>query len=567
MQNHTTASSPEPRVQREGVETPRALWTEFLAVAVFCAFFFFYGLGSFGLTGADEPRYAQIAREMLARHDWITPVLNGVPWMEKPVLYYWGAILSYSVFGVSDWAARLPSAVLATAIVAAIYFFMRRFRPGAQLDAALMAASSAVIIGFGRAASTDMPLAATFTVAMLAWYAWLETARRRWLVAFYVFVGLATLAKGPVAPFLAALIIVIFALSRREPRLILRTLWGPAVLAYFVVAAPWYALVQARNPQFVQVFFVSHNLDRFAQDVFHHRQPFWYYGPVLLLAMMPWTVYAVMAIVRGFRPGDSDPKSGGAPRAEAPEKERTRSLPRFLLIWLFTPLVFFSLSQSKLPGYILPGGAAFALLLADHLRTRTAEKKPNLALVLLHSAGAAMLLGAALLTPYLVLKATPTIQARTVAGVGAAVLFIAMALTLRRRGLRMLRFVTLVPVILGLAFVIRVAGPALDEALSERPVWRELGRINTVQMPLAVFQARREVEYGLNFYANHSIPRYERGEVPAGQHLVVVPAGMQQQLQALALGRRVTRVGEFPPQRLEFFWVSAPGAAHEHHGG
>src|SRR5512138_3783213 len=212
MQNHTTASSVEPRVSSATAGEARALWTELLALAAFCAFFFYFGLGSFGLTGADEPRYAQIAREMLARHDWVTPVLNGVPWLEKPVLYYWGAMLSYGVFGVSDWAARVPCATFATATIVAIYFFMRRFHPGSQLDAALIAASSAAIIGFARGASTDMPLAATFTIAMLAWYAWLETAHRRWLALFYVFMGLATLAKGPVAPFLAAVIITLFAL-------------------------------------------------------------------------------------------------------------------------------------------------------------------------------------------------------------------------------------------------------------------------------------------------------------------------------------------------------------------
>src|ERR1700739_4933377 len=92
-------------------------------ILALCAFLFFYGLGSFGLVGADEPRYAQIAREMLARHDWVTPVLNGTAWLEKPVLYYWGAMLSYKVFGVSDWAARVPSAVMATLLVFCIYFF------------------------------------------------------------------------------------------------------------------------------------------------------------------------------------------------------------------------------------------------------------------------------------------------------------------------------------------------------------------------------------------------------------------------------------------------------------
>src|SRR6202045_1446812 len=155
--------------------------TDALLLAGFCAFLFFYGLGQFGLIGADEPRYAQVAREMLQRHDCITPVLYGKPWLEKPPLYYWQAMLSYSIFGVSDWAARLPSGLDASLMVLAIYAFLRRFRPGFQLDGALMTASAAGVIGFARAASMDMPLAAMFTIALLAWYAWYESASKYFL--------------------------------------------------------------------------------------------------------------------------------------------------------------------------------------------------------------------------------------------------------------------------------------------------------------------------------------------------------------------------------------------------
>src|SRR5512146_2229006 len=105
---------------------PRSTVAEIVTLAAFCAFLLFFGLGAFGLVGADEPRYAQIAREMLARHDWVVPVLNGKPWLEKPVLYYWEAMISYSLFGVSDWAARIPGAFSATTMVVAIYVFWKR---------------------------------------------------------------------------------------------------------------------------------------------------------------------------------------------------------------------------------------------------------------------------------------------------------------------------------------------------------------------------------------------------------------------------------------------------------
>src|ERR1700719_1364353 len=185
--------------------------TDWLLLAGFCGFLFFFGLAYFGLIGADEPRYAQVAREMLARHDWITHTLGGKPWLEKPPLYYWQAILAFSIFGVSDWAARLPSAVDATLLVVAVYLFLKRIRPGFQLDGALMTASAAGVVGFARAASTDMPLAAMFTIALLAWYAWYENDSHFYLVIFYCFLALGMLAKGPIAPLLAALVIVIFA--------------------------------------------------------------------------------------------------------------------------------------------------------------------------------------------------------------------------------------------------------------------------------------------------------------------------------------------------------------------
>lgn len=155
----------------------RVLAIEITTVIALSLLLFFYGLGNFGLAGADEPRYAQIAREMLRNNDFVTPTLHGSPWLEKPALYYWRAAAAFRTFGVHDWAARLPSATFALALVVIIYFHMRRFRPGAEFGAALITAACAGIIGFSRGASTDMQLAAPFAFAMLGWYAWFETGK------------------------------------------------------------------------------------------------------------------------------------------------------------------------------------------------------------------------------------------------------------------------------------------------------------------------------------------------------------------------------------------------------
>ena len=204
---------------------------------------------------------------MLERHDWVTPVLYGQPWLEKPPLYYWCAMLAYrATGGVSDWAARLPSAVLCTLMIFFIYIWARHFRKGMQLDAALITAASAIVIGFGRGASTDMPLTATFTIALLCWYGWYQSQNRAWLVGFYLFEGLATLAKGPVALFLAAVIIVSFSLLRRDWRLVWRTLWLPGIALCAFVVLPWFIAVERANPEFFRVFILEHNLARYATD-------------------------------------------------------------------------------------------------------------------------------------------------------------------------------------------------------------------------------------------------------------------------------------------------------------
>ena len=272
--------------------------TDALLLSGFCAFLFFYGLGQFGLVGADEPRYAQVAREMLERHDWTTPVLGGQPWLEKPPLYYWQAMVAYRIFGVNDWTARLPSAIDATLLVLSLYFFLRRFRRGFEVDGALIAASCAGILGYARAASMDMALAAAFTIGLLGWWAWRESKRKIYLASFYCFMALGMLAKGPVAPFLAFVIIVFYAAAVRDLRLVTRTLWLPGIVLFCAIALPWYFAVQMRNPAFFREFIVEHNLGRFSQNLYHHTEPFWYYLPVTALALVPWTVFTTAALTQ-----------------------------------------------------------------------------------------------------------------------------------------------------------------------------------------------------------------------------------------------------------------------------
>jgi 4-amino-4-deoxy-L-arabinose transferase-like glycosyltransferase len=537
--------------------------TDSLLLAGFCAFLFLYGLGQFGLIGADEPRYAQVAREMLERHDWITPVLGGQPWLEKPPLYYWQAMLAYEVFGVSDWAARLPSALDATLLVLALYFFLRRFRPRFEVDGALIVASSAGIIGYARAASMDMALTTAFTLGMLGWWAWREGGNKMFLALFYGFMALGMLAKGPVAPFLAALVIISYAAVARELRIALKTLWLPGIVLFCAIALPWYFAVQARNPQFLHAFILEHNLGRFSRNLYHHTEPFWYYLPVTALAFFPWTILVVAALLQPLQAWWLRRKTKSAGH------DLEYQFVVFACCWLILPVLFFSISQSKLPGYILPALPAGGLLLAEYLRQRPEQKeaKPVATwLAVLHALLAAAPILPALLIAYLITQhRLPGGQPVVISLVIAFLLCAGIALTLvRKAGLRMLRFVTLIPVVLTLGAVLKLGAVALDQTLSARPLALEIAGVETHQLPLAIYHIRRELEYGLTFYRNQLTFNYAWGGVPQREHLLVAPENSQTEIAKLLPGRRVSYLGHYAAQHVDYYWIAATGTVSAH---
>jgi len=528
--------------------------TDVLLLAGFCAFLFFYGIGQFGLIGADEPRYAQVAREMLDRRDWVTPVLGDRAWLEKPPLYYWQAMLVYSIFGVSDVAARIPSAIDATLLIIAVYLFFRRFRRGVEVDAALITASCAGIVGYSRAASMDMPLTAAFGIGMLGWWAWREGGSRFYLAGFYICMALGMLAKGPVAPLLAGIIIVLWAVTMREMRVALRTLWWPGILLFCVTSLPWYVAVQMRNPQFFREFILEHNLARFSTNLYHHPEPFWYYLPVAGLALVPWIVFVVAALVESLRAWWSERKS------ERPDLDLELQFRLFACCWLVVPVLFFSISQSKLPGYILPAISAGAILLAEYLRGQSekdsAVSKP---LGVLHALVASAPIVPAVLVGFIVSRhRLPTGRPMLFAVVVAFVVCVAIALTLMSRArFRMFRFVTLIPVVLAVAAVLKMGTVAIDQKLSTRPLAIELASVESHKLPVAVCGTSREIEYGLAFYRNQIVARYETGNIPLEQHLVVVEPAWKSNVMEWTAGRRVTFLGHYVPQNLDYYWISA----------
>ncbi|MGH9570786.1 MAG: glycosyltransferase family 39 protein, partial [Candidatus Angelobacter sp.] len=389
------------------------------------------------------------------------PTLNGQPWLEKPVLLYWREMVAYSLFGVHDWVARLPSATFAAGLALAIFFFVRRFRRGSELDATLITISSVAVIGFARGASTDMQLSAPFCVAMLAWWAWHDTGEKVWLAASYALLALGALAKGPVAPGLAVLIVSAYAWLRRDARIFTRTLWLPGMALFCAIALPWYIAVQMKVPSFFKIFFLQNNLERFSTNLYQHAQPFWYYIPVFLLAVVPWIIFTVPALVTGIR------ATAKEARGIQSESEGRDWLAVFLTLWVVIPVVFFSISRSKLPGYILPAIPAATLLTAIDLHRRGSISRVQ---ALLHALVCGALVGGALLAPWRMLRAPLPGTTRAIIAVSAALVGILVLLAVRRAGLRRLQFATIGPIAVGLLFLLGASARVIDQTQSARAV-------------------------------------------------------------------------------------------------
>jgi len=227
------------------------------------------------------------------------------------------------------------------------------------------------------------------------------------------------------------------------------------------------------------------------------------------------------------------------------------------------PVAFFSFSQSKLPGYILPVIPAGAVLLADYLRRHSAdEENVTKGLAVSHALLAAAPIVPSVLIAYIVTeRRLPAGRLMLFALVVAFTLCAAIALTLASRmRLRMLRFVTLIPVVLSVAAIIKLGATSIDQKLSARPLAAEISGVEMHQLPLAVYGVSRELEYGLAFYRNRSIVRYERGNIPADEHLLIAPATWKANVAERTEGRRVSLLGHYAPQDVDYYWVAAATA-------
>lgn len=370
-----------------------------LTLLVLSLIFFFFKLWSFSLFDVDEPRYAEAAREMIESNNWITPYFNYVVRFDKPVFFYWLIAISYKILGVSEFAARLPSALMAMLVVFAIFFFGRKhINSKFGFLSALVTLTSIQFLGLARMSITDMTLSAFITFMLLCGFTAAHTTgkeRDHWWYAFYIFAALGMLTKGPIAPAMAVLVLGPYFLLTGQFLQILKTCrLFTGFLLFIVIAAPWYILVYLENGQaYIDQFFLVDNLKRFTSTVSGHKAPFYFFFIVVLVGFIPWSMFLPYALIKYLKPvflayknkpektecSINDKKCSDIPGScpfimlynfvvdpiKKVYKETTieKHLSLFALIWFLAIFIFFSSSGTKLLTYVLPLFPALGLIM------------------------------------------------------------------------------------------------------------------------------------------------------------------------------------------------------------
>ena len=314
-----------------------------------CLLLYFFRLGYMPLGDIDEAMHAATSKAMVLSGDWITPQYNGENFYDKPPLYNWLAALAFMVMGFNELAARLPAALLGLGCVLITYWLARKmFAPVAAFLSALVLATSVEFIVLSRAVVHDISLAFFVTLALTLFFVGFKNERRR-KPAFlfgYATLGLAVLAKGPVGVALPVMIIGLFLIYKRQLRFLKDMQIGWGLLIFLAVAAPWYVLISLKNPDYLEYFLLKQNIGSFLSQQSRHPRPFYYYIPVLMGGLFPWSFFLPLALFRAIRAKAVLHGDGVI----------------FALIWFGVIFIFFSMANSKLVTYILPLFPAAALL-------------------------------------------------------------------------------------------------------------------------------------------------------------------------------------------------------------
>jgi 4-amino-4-deoxy-L-arabinose transferase-like glycosyltransferase len=390
-----------------------------VSLIVIAGFTFFLGLGRQAITDSDEAFYAEAAREMVESGDWLTPRFNYEDRWQKPVLYYWLTAAVYLVTGPTEAAARLWSALSGLGLVLLTWTAARRLtgRDHVGWVAGAVAATCYGYFAMARMALPDLPLA--FFITLGIWAA----LERRWAMAGAA-AGLGFLMKGPVALVIPA--IVLIPIWWREGTY--RTLRGRdvalAAAVFAVLGLPWYlAMFAQHGPAYFESFFIGDNLERFATDRFNEPRGLWFYLPIVVGGMLPWSAFLLVLPARSLR--------------DVVARRRRLTADEWrLVIWAFVPLLFYTISVGKQPRYILPVLPPLAILLARSIVTRLEDAPVNRKdLRLATWLTAALLLALSVLlvrAQPLFINAHPALTWIAVGGVGAAAVALAWVAATRR---------------------------------------------------------------------------------------------------------------------------------------
>ncbi|MGH9470400.1 MAG: ArnT family glycosyltransferase [Terriglobia bacterium] len=345
--------------------TLAASWRAWLLLLVVAGCMFFAGLGRLPLLEPDEGRNAEVAREMLVTHDWVTPHYDSFAYLDKPVVLFWMIAGSFAVLGTSELAARLPSALLATATVLLAWWMGRRmFGTRAGLRAGVILAVSPFVFAFARLVIFDMPLTFLVSVALFCfWMASRQPVRRLGLDALaFAAMGVATLTKGPVGFLLPLITLLVYHALSGQWAALKKVRWAEGWAIFLAIVLPWFIDVSLRNPGFARYALWNESLLRFATGGRLHRsQPAYYYIPVYFGGFFPWSFFLIFAALGRLRKW----------RALREEAHRAEC---FLFCWAAVIFVFFSVSHSKLPGYFLPALVPLSLLAAAVWRDADARE-------------------------------------------------------------------------------------------------------------------------------------------------------------------------------------------------
>lgn len=339
---------------RELHKSKTFVWLLFL---LFCIIWF-YMLGARTLVPTDEGRYAEMAREMVATGDWITLRLNGLKYFEKPPLQTWMNALTFELFGLGEWQARLWTGLCGVLGVVLVAFTgTRMFSARIGFYAALVLGSSFLWAGLGHINTLDMGLSGMMTISLCALLLAQRSEishgeQRNWMLLCWAGMALAVLSKGLIGLLLPGAVLVLYTLFSRDWSIWKRLHLVLGLILFFLITTPWFVLISLKNPEFPQFFFIHEQFQRFTSKIHNRYGPPYYFVPILILGIVPWLGVLFQSLWNGAH--ERSAASGFQPK-------------KLLLIWSIFIFVFFSISDSKLPSYILPIFPALALLIACHL--------------------------------------------------------------------------------------------------------------------------------------------------------------------------------------------------------